>query len=120
MVRSRRGLPSCTRPNLAGLGIELLLLSPPDLLLQRRREVFRELPEGLPLCQSFLDCFTEDVELDGLGDGEGVGVFLAPDVPIVEPGAQVLGAEIVQGFPGDGEGKGFNPLLSGASIHTAY
>ena len=49
------GTAELDRPLLTGLGVELLLLTPPALLLQGRREVFRELPEGLALGQGLLD-----------------------------------------------------------------
>ena len=48
----------------------------------------------------------EDVHLHGFGDGEGGGVFLAPDVAVVKGGAVAFGAEVGEGFAGRGAGFG--------------
>jgi len=86
---------------LAGLGVDDVLAPPPAAFDEVGAQLVAELLEGGAVGKRGVDCGTdvdEEVELHGLGDGEGGLVLLLPDVAVVEADFVALGAEVVDGF----------------------
>ena len=73
--------------------------APPSQLLQGGGQVFLELAEGASLGQGLVHLPPDrrkHVKVHRLGHGEGGGVFLAPNVPVIESDLEALTAEELQ------------------------